>query len=65
MQTAILNSASSVDLKLLTDIAKKMGIKVKYISEDQKEDFAMLQAITKGRTKSYVDTDNFLAELKK
>jgi len=64
MQTVILNSNSAEDLKLLTQIAKKMGIKVKFLTEDEKEEFGLLRAIKKGRTGKYIDTDNFIKKLR-
>lgn len=65
MQTVILNSNSVEDLRLLTDLAKKLGISVKYLTEEEKEEIALLHAINEGRTDEYVDTNDFLKELRK
>jgi hypothetical protein len=65
MQTVLLHSNSKTDLKLLTDLAKKIGITVKYLTEEEKEDIGLLNAIKKGRTKKYVDTEDFLKKLRK
>ena len=65
MQTVLLNSDSKTNLKLLTDLAKKIGVSVKYISESEKEDISMLSAIKKGRTKTYTKTDSFIKKLRK
>ena len=65
MQTVVLNGKSKTDLKLLTDLAKKIGISVKYLSEEEKEDIGMLNAIKKGRTGKYVSTESFLKKLSK
>jgi hypothetical protein len=63
MQTVVLKSNSKSELKLLTDLAQRIGVQVKYLSESELEDMGMLNAIKKGRTKEYVDTDDFLSEL--
>lgn len=63
METVVLISNSKTNLKLLTDIAKKIGVSVKYLTEDEKEDIGMLTAIKKGRTGTYIDTDKYLEKL--
>ena len=65
METALLQGNSKADLKMLTDLAKKIGIKVKYLSEEEKEDIGMFQAIKEGRTGKHIDTESYLQKLKK
>ena len=65
MQTLILNGESAGDIKLIAEIAKKMGLKAKILSEEEKEDIGMLNAIKKGRTKKYIDTESFVLNLRK
>jgi hypothetical protein len=65
MQTIVLHSESDNDLKLLAKLAKKLGVKVKYISEEEREDMGLFNAIKKGRTGKYVNTQDFLNDLKK
>ena len=65
MQTVVLNSESKANLKLITDLAKKIGVSVKYITYEEKEDIGMLKAIKKGRTKKYIETESFLKKLRK
>lgn len=64
MQAVILSGKSNSELKLLTDLARKIGIKVKYLTESEMEDLGMLNAIKKGRTKKFVDTDDFVKTLR-
>jgi hypothetical protein len=64
MQTVVLCSDSKANLKLLTDLAKKIGITVKYLTEDEKEDIGMLNAINRGRTNEYVNTESFIKKMK-
>ncbi len=65
MQTLVLNGESASDIKLIAEIAKKMGLKAKILSEEEKEDIGMLNAIKKGRTKKYVDSESFISKLRK
>ncbi len=65
METVVLTGNSKNDLKLLTDLAKKIGITVKYLTEEEKEDISMINAIKKGKTDEFVDTENFIKKLRK
>ena len=65
MQTVVLRGKSKADMKLLADLAKKIGVKVKYLTEADKEDIGMLNAINTGRTGEQLSTENFLKNLKK
>ena len=65
MQTLVLNGESAADIKLIAEIAKKMGLKAKILSEEEKEEIGMLNAIKKGRTKQYVNTESFIHNLRK
>jgi hypothetical protein len=65
MQTLVLNGESVVEIKLIAEIAKKMGLKAKILTDEEKEDIGMLNAIRKGRTKQYVDTEDFLKNLRR
>jgi len=65
METVVLQGNSKADLKILTDLAKKIGITVKYLSEEEKEDIGLLQAVKEGRTGKYVSTEDYLQKLRK
>lgn len=65
METLVLHGKSKSDLKLLANLAKKIGIKAKYLSEEEAEDMALGKAIEKGRTGEYIDTGAFLERLRK
>lgn len=65
MQTVILNSKSKSDIKLLTDLAKKIGVNTKVLSESDIEEIGLSYAILKGRTQEYVDTEKFINKLRK
>lgn len=45
MQSVIISDNSKKDIKLLVEIAQKMGLAVKYFTEDSIEAFRMAKAI--------------------
>ncbi len=63
MQKAVLESESVSDLKLLLDLAKKLGIKSKILSMDEIEEIGMANAIKIGQTSEYIDTNEFLKKI--
>jgi hypothetical protein len=64
MKTAILSGESESDLKLIVELANKLGIKTKVLTEEDVEDLAMVYAIEKGKTGDYVDTAKFIKSLR-
>jgi hypothetical protein len=64
MKTAILTSDSNKNLKILIELAERLGIKAKMLTEEQLEDIGLIKAIKQGRTGSFVDPDKFIAGLK-
>jgi len=65
MQTLVLSSDSAVNIKLIAEIAKKMGIKTRILTDEEKEDIGMLNAINEGKTGQYVNNEDFISMLKK
>ena len=41
MEVAILQAADKADLKLLAEVARKMGIRMKVLTDEQKEDLGL------------------------
>lgn len=64
MDTILLKAKSKENLNLLIALAKKLGVEVSVLSENDKEDIAMMAAIKKGKTGKLVDADNFSEALK-
>lgn len=64
MKTAVLSSDSNKSLELLLELAKKLGIKTKVLTDEQIEEAGLTTAIKHGRTGKFVDTNKFLKELK-
>ena len=65
METAIISGSSKTDFNLIVGIAKKIGVNVKILSESEMEDTGLALAIKAGRTKKYVNTDDFISQLRK
>jgi hypothetical protein len=42
-----------------------MGIKAKILTDEEKEDIGMLNAIMKGKTGQYIDNEDFVKMLRK
>ena len=65
METAVIQSNSKANMKLLIELAKKIGVTVKSLSEEDKEDLGQIKAIMQGRTGKFIDTESFLEKIKK
>lgn len=65
MTTLVLKSNSENDIKALTYLAKKLGMIVASLSEEEIEDIGMSNAIKEGRKKGYVNRSVIMKTLKK
>lgn len=65
MQSIVVTSDSKSNIKLLSELAKKLGLKVVFLSEEKKEDISILNAINENKTGEYVDTEGFVRSLRK
>jgi hypothetical protein len=63
MESAILHTNSGSDLKLILQLAKKLGISARKLTSEELEDFGLSVAIEQGRTGEFIDADTFLKEL--
>ena len=48
METALLNSESKSDMQILLQLAKKLGVKVKSLTQDEIEDWVLAKRIEAG-----------------
>lgn len=65
MESVLLTSNKKSDLKLLLEVAKKMGISSRPISRDEIEDWALAQEIEKGLKTATVSKESVMKALKK
>ncbi|MBW7867299.1 MAG: hypothetical protein H3C31_03120 [Brumimicrobium sp.] len=63
--SVILSGDSKSEMELLIELAKKLGIKIKILSKEEKEDAGLLYLMNTGKTGKTVDTDKFLKSLRK
>ena len=57
MKTLVITSKSVRELKVLQFLAEKMGMKVKVLTEEDKEDIGLLKAMLQGRKEEYVEEE--------
>jgi hypothetical protein len=65
MQAAVVNSDSKSDFKLLLQLAKKLDIQTKILSNEDIEDIGLVNAIRIGETGENVDVAKYLKNLTK
>jgi hypothetical protein len=65
METLLLNSKSTSDLKLLADLAKKLGVSVRYLKDEEIEDIGMLRYLDEVDRTEVVTRDQVMAKLGK
>ena len=64
METMIIKGKSRSDLELFLKLASKFRLKVKILSDEEKEDIGLSIAIQKGKTGEFINTDAFVKKLK-
>ncbi|MES2701371.1 MAG: hypothetical protein V4649_01975 [Bacteroidota bacterium] len=64
MELVIKNLTSPTDIKLFTELAKRLGLKTAKLTAEEKEDIALGIAIEKGRKSGYTTTEEVLKTLR-
>ena len=64
MEGLLLTGESRKDVKMLEDLARKIGLKTRSINNEEMEELGLITAMKKGRTGVYVNTENYLKKLK-
>lgn len=65
MTGLIITAAKKTDLKLITDLAKRIGIMAKPISDEDILDFGLLKAMEEGRKTKFVSRERIMKKLKR
>jgi hypothetical protein len=65
MTSLLISATKKTDIKLLTDLANRIGVKVKTLSEDDLLDIGLLKAMEEGRQSEYVSREQVMKKLKR
>jgi len=65
MNSVILTFTDKKDLKLFTDLANRIGISFKTLSDEDLLDLGLLKAMQEGRTTKFVSKETIMKKLKK
>ncbi len=65
MVNVIFSGESETDIKLLIELAKKIGIKTKILTPTELEDIGLGLAMDRAKTGVFVETSAFLKKLQK
>lgn len=63
MKAIILESNNSSDIKLLVELAKKLNIRTKILSSEEKEDIALANAMLQEESGKYLTEEELLNKL--
>jgi hypothetical protein len=64
METLLLQSESKKDIKIMAELAKKIGFKTKMLNDIDMEAIGLVNAMKKGRTGEYINAGDYLKKLK-
>jgi hypothetical protein len=65
MTGLIITAANKSDLKLISDLARRIGIKAKPVTDEDILDLGLLKAMEEGRKTKFVSRDRIMGKLKK
>jgi hypothetical protein len=64
MTGLIITTTNKTDLKLFTDLARRIGIKTKPLSDEDIIDLGLLEAMEEGRKTKFVSRERIMKKLK-
>ncbi len=65
MNAVIIRSNNKTDIKLLTDLANRLGISFKTLSEEELLDMGLLKAMEEGKKSKFVPREQIMKKLKR
>lgn len=63
MNGLVITSTNKTDLKLFVDLAKRIGIKIKLLSDEELLDMGLLKAMEEGRNTRLVTKERIMKKL--
>jgi hypothetical protein len=60
MTAIVISGQNKVDLKIIIDLAKRLGANVKTLSEEEILDFGLLKAMEEGRNSEFVSRESIM-----
>jgi hypothetical protein len=64
MESLLLQGKSKKDIEILAELARMIGLKIRHLSKEELEDIGLANAMKKGRTGEYINTQSYLKKLK-
>jgi hypothetical protein len=65
MKTIIIEPKSTKELAFITEMLKRLGIKNKILTEEDREDLGLINAMEEGRKTKFVSRERIMKKLKK
>lgn len=65
MKTIILEGNDLTNMKLIVELAQKLNFKTHILNSEEREDFALGNAMVQEETGDYINSDDLLKELSK
>ncbi|KAF0237207.1 MAG: hypothetical protein FD181_2131 [Prolixibacteraceae bacterium] len=65
MKTIIIEGSDISNIKLIVELAQKLNFKAHILNSEEREDFALGNAMAQEETGEYINSDDLLIELSK
>jgi len=64
MESLLLQGKSKKEIEIVAKLAQMIGLKIRHLNKQELEDIGLANAMRKGRTGEYVNTETYLKKLK-
>jgi len=65
METIVIDIKSEKDKELFLALVKRLRLKARVISDEDKMDFGLFKAMLQGKTDEFINVENYLKKLRK
>ena len=63
MKTIVINTSTSEDIKLFTELSRRLGLSSRILTDEEKEDFGLLKLMQEGRKTRFVSREAVMKKL--